>query len=273
MTIPIMRQPALFVSHGAPTLLLDSSPAHHFLKSLGKDIVRTAKPRAILIMSAHFERPNPTLSAHPRPETLYDFHGFPAPLYQQIYPAPGSADIAHKIQALLQTQDYEVDLDKRRGFDHGTWIPLSLMFPAADIPVVQLSINPVGSPEYHYLLGRNLAELRAQNILVIGSGNLTHNLREFFGGDYILDTPAPAWVSEFADWMVGKIEAGHTDDILNLITRASHGRRNHPTLDHIHPLFFALGAGMDVGEEAVGQRLHVSISYGVLAMDVYAFGN
>lgn len=261
-------QPSLFISHGAPTILQDGSAAHHHLKTLGRDILRDRKPDAILIMSAHFEARQPTLTASPNPKTIYDFHGFPKELYNFGYTAQGSQQMAGLIQRALQDSGFETILDLRRGFDHGTWIPLSLMFPDADIPVILLSINPTQTSEYHYLLGLTLSELRAQNILIMGSGNLTHNLHEFFSGDYASAAPPPLWVSEFTQWLAGKVLTGQTRDVLSAVTKAPHGFRNHPSMDHIHPLFFAMGAG---GEKTTAKRLHQSYSHGVLAMDVYSF--
>ena len=261
-------QPALFISHGAPTLLQDDSPAHHFLKSLGRDILKIKKPDAIVIMSAHFERAEPTLTVHPSPRTLYDFHGFPSTLYQQEYKAPGGQGQAKLVQDVLTEHGFDAVLDGARGFDHGTWIPLSLMFPAADIPVMQLSINPVQTPKYHFLLGQSLSKLRAKNVLVIGSGNLTHNLHEYFQHKYPVNAPAPDWVQAFSSWLAIQIEAGDVNAVLNAVSSGPFGKRNHPTMDHIHPLFFAMGLG---GKKPVGINIHSSISYGVLAMDVYAF--
>jgi len=263
------RQPSLFISHGAPTILQDGSPAHHHLKTLGQNILRTQKPDAILIMSAHFEARRPTLTAHPNPSTIYDFRGFPKQLYTYTYPAPGAPQTAQRIFKALQNEGFEPILNQQRGFDHGTWIPLALMFPDADIPVVQLSINPLQTSEYHYLLGLTLSGLRGENILIIGTGNLTHNLHEYFTGNYAPDALPPLWVSDFTDWLAAKMRAGDTKAVLTAVTHAPHGQHNHPTMDHIHPLFFAMGAG---GENMSANRLHHSYAHGVLAMDVYGFG-
>lgn len=256
--------PSLFVSHGAPTLLIEPSAARDFLAGLGPDLPR---PSAILVVSAHFNAPQPTLTAGAEPETIHDFGGFPDELYRLRYPAPGSADLATAIAALLQQAGFDALTDPTRGLDHGAWVPLMLMYPDADIPVLQLSISMNQSPEWHYQLGKALQPLREQGVLIIGSGGATHNLRAFFKGGYGLDSPPPSWVSEFAAWLSQRIEAGDHAAILTAMERAPGGKENHPTMDHILPLFVALGAGGD----GPGRQLHHSTTYGVLAMDSYAF--
>jgi 4,5-DOPA dioxygenase extradiol len=159
-------------------------------------------------------------------------------------------------------------LEERRGYDHGTWVPLLLMRPQADIPVVQLSVNPEAGPDWHYKIGRALEPLTQQNVLILGSGAATHNLRELFGNQYPLDAPAPDWVKIFGDWLDEQIVAGDIDALLHYRTRAPHAVRNHPTEEHLLPLYVALGAA---GERAVGARIHTSHQYGVLMMAAYAF--
>jgi len=257
-------QPSLFVSHGAPTLMIDPSPARDFLAGLGASL---EPPKAILVISAHFNAPRPTLTAAAQPETIHDFGGFPDELYRMQYPAPGAPDLAARIALALNAAGFDAATHPARGLDHGAWVPLMLLYPEADIPVLQLSISMNQSPQWHYELGKALRPLRDEGVLIIGSGGATHNLRAVFSGSYRLDSPPPPWVSDFAGWLAQHVEAGDHAAILSAVGSAPHGRENHPTMDHILPLFVALGAG----DDGPGQRLHHSTTYGVLAMDTYAF--
>lgn len=258
--------PSLFVSHGAPTLALQDSPARRFLLDLGP---RLPRPRAIVVVSAHHDSRGVEVTGSKTPETIHDFGGFPQELYDLAYPAPGEPELSAAIVELLGAAEIQASINPTRGLDHGAWVPLMLLYPGADIPVVQLSIDMAQTPRYHLKLGQALSPLRQDKVLVVGSGSATHNLREYFGGDYVHDSPPPPWVTEFAEWLAEQVEAGQTDAVLHAVDGGPHGRRNHPTMDHIHPLFFAYGAGAISGH---GVRLHRSVTYGVLAMDVYGFG-
>jgi 4,5-DOPA dioxygenase extradiol len=257
--------PSLFVSHGAPTLTLDPSPARDFLGGLGAALPR---PRAVLAVSAHWETPQPTLNRVDTNATIHDFYGFPEPLYRLRYPAPGSVDLARRAEELLRAAGFATGVDTERGLDHGAWVPLRLMYAAADVPVVQLSIQTALGPEHHVRLGQALAPLRAENVLVLGSGGFTHNLRSLDWSG--IDAPEPSWTAEFSDWVHAALLEGRTADLLAYRTRAPHGARAHPSEDHFLPLFVALGAG---GEGATRKRLHKSTTYGGLRMDAYAFGS
>jgi 4,5-DOPA dioxygenase extradiol len=179
--------------------------------------------------------------------------------------------LAMRVKALLANHGLDIDADPKRGLDHGAWVPLSLIYPDADIPVVQLSIHSSAPPEWHYALGQALAPLREDGVLIIGSGSMTHNLRAVFGAALPIDAPAPPWVSEFTDWAAQKVAEDAVDDLLHIVDRAPYGHENHPTMDHILPLHVAMGAG-SMGGALSGKRLHHSTTYGMLAMDVYAFG-
>ncbi|MES2149483.1 MAG: class III extradiol ring-cleavage dioxygenase [Pseudomonadota bacterium] len=258
------RLPTLFISHGSPMLAIHDSPASRFLRQLGASL---ARPRAILIVSAHWERAGtPAASLAALPETIHDFSGFPPALFQLGYPAPGAPDCAERACALLEAAGWEVERSPTRGLDHGAWVPLRLMYPAADIPVAQLSLLRGATPARHAQMGAALASLRDEGVLVIGSGSLTHNLYEIAGPD--LDAEVPAWVSQFDAWMHDALAAGRREALLDYRARAPSAARNHPTEEHLLPLFVALGAA---GDEAKARRLHASYEYGVLAMDVYAF--
>jgi 4,5-DOPA dioxygenase extradiol len=255
--------PALFVSHGAPTLLLEPVPARDFLVSLSGHLER---PRAILAISAHWDTAAPTVSATLAPDTIHDFYGFPRELYDVRYAAPGAPELAARVTALLADAGLEAKLDRGRGLDHGAWVPLVLAFAQADIPVAQLSIQAHAGPRHHFELGRALRPLREERVLVLGSGGLTHNLGEFAG--HGLEAPAPDWVEAFRQWVAQVIERRADEDLIEYRSRAPHAVRNHPTEDHFVPLFAALGAGTP-GRS--GTRIHASTTYGVLAMDAYRF--
>jgi 4,5-DOPA dioxygenase extradiol len=258
-----MTMPSLFLSHGAPTLPLTDTPARAFLQQLGGAL---ARPAAILVISAHWETAVPTVSAVDRNETIHDFGGFPRALYEMRYPAPGSPSLAARVVDLLRAGGLDCKIDRGRGLDHGAWVPLRLMYPQADIPVLQLSLQPHLGPAHHLLVGRALAPLRQDGILIIGSGSFTHDLSEFRG--HGPNDPAPDWVDGFAAWFHAALTRNETDALLDYRRRAPFASKNHPTEEHLLPLYAALGAA---GENAQAERLHASATYSVLRMDVYAF--
>jgi 4,5-DOPA dioxygenase extradiol len=247
--------PALFVSHGAPTLILDDVPARHFLASLSE---RVRRPKAILVVSAHWGTREPTVNDVAVNATIHDFYGFPDALYRLQYPAPGAASLAQRVAELAGAT-----VDKSRGLDHGAWVPLMLGWPAADIPVAQLSIQPERDAAWHIALGRRLAPLREEKVLILASGSFTHNLLELrrFAGE-----AEPAWVSDFAAWMNEALLDRRDDDLASYRRLAPAAERNHPTDEHLLPLFVAYGAGRGAPE-----RLHASQTFGILRMDAYAF--
>ena len=256
--------PTLFVSHGAPTLAIVDSPASRFLRELGKTLPR---PKAILVASAHWEsRGGPAVSLAAKPETIHDFGGFPDALFAIQYPAPGAPAVAARAASLLAQEGIGTAQSPSRGLDHGAWVPLRLMYPDGDIPVAQISIVRGASPAEHDRIGRALAPLREEGVLIIGSGSLTHNLYEFRGQP--IDTAAPRWVSTFGDWMKARLDANDLQALRAYRHQAPHAERNHPTEEHLLPLYVALGAA---GDNASAERLHASYEYGILAMDVYAF--
>jgi len=259
-----MRQPVIFVSHGAPSLIIDNTPARDFLRKFGAELDR---PRAILVVSAHWETAVPTVSTARQPETIYDFGGFAPVLYTMRHPAPGAPDVAGEVALALSAAGFPVARTDR-GLDHGAWIPLKLMNPEADIPVLQLSILHGGTPEQHLRMGAALAPLRDKGVLILASGSITHDLKSFFVGRPGLDDPAPDWVAAFGDWAAERVEAGDLDALLDYRAQGPYAARNHPTEDHILPLHVALGAA--AGDK--GRRIHRSHAYAVIQMDAYAFG-
>ena len=256
--------PTLFLSHGSPMLAIQDTPARRFLQGLGASLPR---PEAILVVSAHWETMHaPAVSLAARPETIHDFGGFPRALFEIEYPAPGAPATAERAAALLEEAGIAVGRSAARGLDHGAWVPLSLMYPDADIPVAQLSIVRGAGPAEHERLGLALAALRSEGVLVVGSGSLTHNLYEFRG--QAIDAPAPDWVSQFEEWMKARLDASDRAALLDYRRAAPHAGRNHPTEEHLLPLFVAIGAA---GPGTRATRLHTSFEHGVLAMDAYAF--
>lgn len=255
-------QPSLFLSHGSPALILQDTPAKTFLSELGSQLVR---PDAIVVVSAHWETPAPIvgITQSAQPETIYDFYGFPRALYEMDYPASGAPKLAEQIQSLLSEQSIDARLHPSRGLDHGAWSPLKLVYPEADIPVVQVSIPrsvPIG---FYWRLGRALRPLRAQNVLIVGSGAATHNLN-YFNPSMGVQQPVMPMAQQFIDWLTASVEAGDQSALENYL-QAPFGRENHPTPDHYVPLLVAAGAA----HEAKGRVLHDSIEYGFLSMAAY----
>lgn len=257
------RMPAVFISHGSPMLPLEPErPAHQFLRGAAR---HWPKPKAILAVSAHWETAEPEIGAASQPATIHDFHGFPPALYQMRYPAPGEAAVAVQIKALLEAAGFRARLDAERGLDHGVWSPLSLVYPDADIPVLQVSLQPQRDPAHHLSLGRVLAPLRDEGVLILATGSLTHNLRELSWDDSGRVTD---WAKAFADWMADKLHSRDDAALLDYRRQAPHAARNHPTDEHLLPLYVALGAATP---ERAAQRLHASFALGSLAMDSYLF--
>jgi 4,5-DOPA dioxygenase extradiol len=257
------RQPAIFVSHGSPTLPLEQSPATDFLRRLGPELER---PNAILVLSAHWDSDRPAVSATAAPETIHDFYGFPPELYRLRYPAPGAPQLAGRVARLLDAGGMKTDIDPGRGLDHGAWTPLYLMYPDADIPVTQLSIQSHLGPAHHVNLGEALRPLRDDGVLIFASGGATHNLREL--GRQRGNPVAQPWTVEFNEWLAEALTARRMDDLVAYRERAPQAERNHPTDEHLIPVFVALGAGDPGGAT---QRLHTSIESGVISMDAYRF--
>lgn len=259
--------PTLFLSHGSPMLALQDSPARRHLQGLGASLGR---PQAIVVVSAHWEtRGGPAVSLAGRPETIHDFGGFPRALFEITYPAPGAPSVAERAANLLEAGGHPVGRDASRGLDHGAWVPLSLMYPKADIPVTQVSVVRGAGPLEHEGFGQALSALRGEGVLVVASGALTHNLQEFRGQG--IDAAVPQWVSEFEVWMDAALEKGEPSDraaLLDYRRLAPSAARNHPTEEHLLPLFVAMGAA---GPDAKATRLHRSFEHGILAMSAYAF--
>ncbi len=259
--------PSIFLSHGSPMLPLVAAPASEFLAGLGRLVEeRHGRPKAILVSSAHWETAVPAVNAVAVNETIHDFHGFPRPLYDLRYHAPGAPVVAEQVHDLLVAAGLDCRIDRRRGLDHGAWCPLILAWPEADIAVLQVSVQSALGPAHHARLGAALRPLRAEGVLVIGSGSWTHDLRRFRGQP--IDAPEGPDVTAFSEWMDLAVRQGRGADLLDYRARAPFAAEQHPTEEHLLPLFVALGAG---GDAIRAEHLHGSSTYGILRMDAYAF--
>ncbi|MBM7059227.1 dioxygenase [Pseudomonas sp. UL073] len=252
--------PSLFISHGSPMLALQPGASGPALARLAAEL---PKPRVILVVSAHWESPELLLSSAAQPATWHDFGGFPAELYAVQYPAPGAPELAHQVAELLSEQGLPARLDAQRPFDHGTWVPLSLMYPDADVPVVQLSLPSRLGPAFQTRVGQALAHLRQDGVLLIGSGSITHNLGEldWRAGPEVVEP----WAREFRDWIVEQLASDDETALHDYRNRAPHAARNHPSDEHLLPLYFARGAGQHFA------LVHQGFTLGALGMDIYRF--
>ena len=258
----ITSMPSLFVSHGAPDLPLSECSAREFLSHLGK---RLPQPKAILVVSPHWMTSVPTLSTAPQMRAVHDFGGFSQALYQLRYDAPGlSVDCHQRVIAELKTAKLSVAEDPSRGLDHGAWVPLSLMYPDARVPVTQLSLPAHWSLKQLLALGEALAPLRAEGILLLASGSATHNLWQF--GSRTLHSLAPDWVKVFEQWLIDAVEQGDVERLLQF-SQAPYAKENHPTPEHLLPLFVAMGAG----GSGPGKLMHRSYTYGIFSMAAFCF--
>lgn len=257
------RLPSLFISHGSPLTALQPGQLGVRLAALAAALPR---PRAIVVASAHWLQHGPMVSATAQPETIHDFSGFPPELYRLRYPAPGAPQLAADIAARLSAAGLEPRLDPQRGLDHGAWVPLRLLYPQADIPVLQVSVQPTLGPAHQLALGRALAPLRQDGVLLIGSGSITHNLHDWRNYDEAREAP---YVRPFIGWIEQKLQADDVPALLDYRRQAPFAEQAHPTDEHLLPLHFAMGAA---GTERLGaQRIDAGIDMGFLAMDIYRF--
>lgn len=221
------------------------------------------KPRAILCVSAHWTTSTPLVTSTTAPSLIYDFGGFSDELYDATYPAPGDPEVAKRIITLLEEHGIEAEEDIGRGLDHGAWVPLKLIYPAADIPVLQLSVQPHQSPAHHLAIGQALRGLREEGVMILASGSATHNLNDFFGR--AIDAAPPEYVGLFDEWLKTAIENNDRESLLDYLHKGPYAAENHPTPEHFLPLFVALGAGDS------GRTLHRSCTFGVISMAAFAW--
>lgn len=257
--------PTLFVSHGAPLFALDSGTSGPALRAFGQRM-EPHNLKGIVVMSPHWMTDGLKIMSGAAPGTLHDFGGFPKELYALNYPAPGAPALAQEVGTLLNAAGIEAAEDAARPFDHGTWVPLMHLFPGADIPVLQVSL-PIGAgPHDVCAVGQALQPLRARGILIIGSGSMTHNLSEFFGGE----PKAAPYVDAFSRWIEQALARGDIAALQDYVRQAPDALRAHPSDDHFLPLFFALGAASAGGAKFKPEYLTREVRYGMLAMDSFA---
>jgi len=259
-----MRLPSLFVSHGAPDLALRETAWGAALRKFAAAI---SHPKAIVVVSAHWEEWGPVrVTSSNRLETIHDFAGFPAPLYEIEYPTPGEAALATRIVDLLRGAGIDSKRDASRGLDHGAWVPLRLLAPKADVPVVAVSLPQPRTPASVFAVGRALAPLRGEGMLLLGSGGLVHNLRLLEWEERA--APPPGWAVEFETWVRGRLAVGDDDALVRYREIAPHASRAHPTTEHFDPLFFAFGAA----DGDPTRSVYEGFEMGSLSLGCVAFG-
>lgn len=255
------RHPILFVSHGAPDLLLAPGKTGDLWRVLGEELPR---PRAILAVSAHWGAEQPTVSTAVKPRTIHDFSGFPEALYQLNYPAPGAPELGERVVELLAAAGLPTVRHPGRGLDHGAWAPLSLLYPQANVPVTQLALQPNAGPDWHLRLGEALRPLRDEGVLILASGSVTHN----FGWLAPPGSPPLPAASNFSEWLAVRLQADDRSGLADYRRQSPTGAAAHPSEEHLLPLFVALGAAA-AGEMAT--RHAPEFTYGSLAMDAYVW--
>lgn len=256
------RLPTLFLSHGSPMRAVDPGDAGAAWHALARELPR---PRAVLVASAHWETSLPMVTANPKPETIHDFGGFPDALYRIRYGAPGAPEVAARAVALLKDAGIAAGADGCRGIDHGVWVPMLHMYPDADIPVVELAVQTGRDTAHHLHVGRALAPLADEGVLVVGSGHVTHNLRDWMGSRGA--TATLPYAGAFAEWLATTL-AANDDDALVAWRDAPGAARAHPSDEHFLPLFVAWGAA---GPGARATRAYRGFDGAALAMDAYRF--
>ena len=264
------RLPTLFISHGSPMCALAGNPFAGAWRTLAGELPR---PRALLIATAHWEATQPAVGSARRPAMIYDFGGFPPALHRVRYPAPGSPALAERAAELLGQAGVAAVADEDRGLDHGTWVPLVHMYPEADLPVVQLSVNPSLGAAHHLQVGAALAPLVSEGVLVIGSGALTHNLGDWSrfvrtNGLEPSIQPALPYVEEFCEAIDGALQRDDLDFLAHFRERAPSAHRAHPSEEHFLPLLVAYAAA---GPSPGVERIELGVDGGAIAMDMFRF--
>ncbi len=257
------RMPVVFIGHGNPMNALYDNTFTRALAAAGLELAG-ARPRAILVVSAHWLSSGTMVNVTPSPETIYDFYGFPPELYAVSYPAPGAPDLSRETARLLA--GYGVKEDPLRGLDHGAWTVLRHMFPDAAVPTYQLSIDVRRPPEYHFELGRHLRALRERGVLILGSGNLVHNLRMI---DFRDDAPPFDWAEEFDDVVRKKLVDRDDSALIAYRSLGSASALAIPTNDHYLPMLYTLGAAFP--EDGL-RFLHEEIQNGSISMRSFRLG-
>lgn len=256
------RLPSLFVSHGAPTFALEPGLIGPRLTALGQALPR---PAAVLVVSPHWMTREPQVMTTARPRTIYDFGGFDPALYEISYPVDGSPKLAARVIEMLRAAGWSATEERERGLDHGVWVPLTYLYPKADVPVFQISLPAHLDATSAFQYGRALAPLASEGVLVVGSGSLTHNLYEY----RVEHGRGATYAAEFAGWIRDAVTSGDNQRLVRALEIAPHARRAHPTSEHYLPLVIAAGAARDMLPATV---LDGGIAHGVLSMDAFVFG-
>jgi len=255
------RMPTLFIGHGSP---MNAVEDNEFTQGWNEIASTIPEPDTILCVSAHWYIPSTEVTAMDRPQTIHDFYGFPLELYQQQYPAPGIPELAECVSETLK--EYSIGLDLSWGLDHGTWSVLKKMYPKANIPTFQLSIDSSKPPQFHFELGRKLDFLRDQGVLIIGSGNLVHNLGAVVWNS---EDTVHEWAQQFEGTITDSIFNSNESVFVNFENIRDLAKKSHPSLDHYLPLLYAIGAGgLDVEPVPYNQ----SIIHGSISMTCFKFG-
>lgn len=261
MIAPTLRTPALFIGHGSPMNTLEANGFTQAWAAIGRDLPR---PRAILVVSAHWFIGATAVTAMPRPRTIHDFYGFPPELFAYDYPAPGAPDLAQEVADVVKPHWVGLDRDQW-GLDHGTWSVLAHMYPEADVPVVQLSINALKPLDYHVDLGAKLAALRDSGVMVLASGNVVHNLRRVQWNSP--DTAFP-WNERFDEAVAAQLR-DEPADILRVVEHPDYDDAV-PTPDHFIPLLYT--AGLATAGEGKADAIVRGYAMGSLSMTCYGVG-
>jgi 4,5-DOPA dioxygenase extradiol len=262
----IMTQPALFLGHGSPLTAFEDNPLTRSWSAIGRSLAQD-RPKAVLCISAHWETKGVLITAAERPRTIHDFYGFPPALYAYEYPAPGDPALARELQERLSAFRARADLDGW-GLDHGCWSAMKFLFPDADVPVLQLSLDLRRSPREHFEIGRALAPLRDEGVLIVGTGNIVHNLRLY---DPRAAGPEP-WAKTFDDTVVRLARAGDDDALIDYLSLGPEAALSAPEPDHFLPLLYVLAARLPGEHPAVfnrdvrGSLSMTSLAYGQTAL-------
>ena len=259
---PTPNPPVFFISHGAPTFAIEPGQLGPQLQALGRQLPVL---KAVLVVSPHWQTRGVMVTGAAWPQTMHDFGGFPASLYSLTYPAPGHPALAREAARLLTEAGFAAELDEQRGLDHGAWVPLMHLLPGADVPVFQVSLPLDLTTEQAVQMGQALTPLRAQGVLIVTSGSMTHNL-------YELHQPGSqpvAYAQQFASWVKTAVLGDARHALVHYRAKAPHAERAHPTQEHFLPLLVAMGAHTDADQV---QAIDGGITYGVLSMDSYVWG-
>lgn len=257
-----IKAPVFFISHGAPTLAIEPGELGARLQTIGH---RLTGIKAVLIVSPHWQTREVTVMTTLQPETVHDFGGFPAALYELQYPVAGQPELARTAARLLVEAGFTVDFDGGRGLDHGAWVPLYHLLPQAQVPVFQVSMPATLDAAQAVKLGRALSSLREHGVLIVGSGSMTHNLYEFRHSS----AQPEAYVQEFTTWVQAAVLAKGVQQLVDYRAEAPHAQRAHPSEEHFLPLLIAMGAVTETDQVTV---LQGGITNGVLSMESYAWG-